>query len=77
MSVYELRNSTISVKIDSHGAELKSLQRLDTGTEYMWCGDAKYWGRTSGVRKMRNWREKSGLWGCIARYMPMILQQRI
>ena len=49
MSVYELRNSTISVKIDSHGAELKSLQRLDTGTEYMWCGDAKYWGRTSPV----------------------------
>ena len=21
----------------------------DTGTEYMWCGDAKYWGRTSPV----------------------------
>ena len=49
MSVYELKNSTISVKVDSHGAELKSLKKQDTGTEYMWCGDAKYWGRTSPV----------------------------
>ena len=49
MSVYELKNSTISVKVDSHGAELKSLKKQDTGTEYMWCGDAKYWGRTSQV----------------------------
>ena len=49
MSVYELKNSEISVKIDSHGAELKSLKKLENGTEYMWCGDAKYWGRTSPV----------------------------
>ena len=49
MSVYELKNNEISVKVDSHGAELKSLKKLDTGTEYMWCGDAKYWGRTSPV----------------------------
>lgn len=49
MAIYELKNGTISVTVDSHGAELKSLKKLDTGTEYLWCGDAKYWGRTSPV----------------------------
>lgn len=49
MAVYELKNDVIAISIDSHGAELKSLKKLATGTEYMWCGDAKYWGRTSPV----------------------------
>ncbi len=49
MAIYQLKNDVISIAVDSHGAELKSLKRLDTGTEYMWCGDAKYWGRTSPV----------------------------
>lgn len=49
MSVYELKNSTISIAVNSHGAELKSLRKLDTGTEYMWCGDARYWNRTSPI----------------------------
>lgn len=49
MAIYQLSNDVISIAVDSHGGELKSLKRLDTGTEYMWCGDAKYWGRTSPV----------------------------
>ncbi|MGN0167761.1 MAG: aldose 1-epimerase family protein [Acetatifactor sp.] len=49
MAVYELKNDVIAISMDSHGAELKSLKKLDTGKEYMWCGDAKYWGRTSPV----------------------------
>lgn len=49
MAVYELKNDVIAILIDSHGGELKSLKKSDTGTEYMWCGDAKYWGRTSPV----------------------------
>ncbi|MBO5487789.1 MAG: aldose 1-epimerase family protein [Eubacterium sp.] len=49
MAVYELKNDEIAILIDSHGAELKSLKKTDTGTEYMWCADAKYWGRTSPV----------------------------
>ena len=44
---YELNNNCISVEIDSHGAEIKSIQK--NGTEYMWSGDPKYWGRTSPV----------------------------
>lgn len=49
MANYVLENDQISIGIDSRGAELKSLKRTDTGREYMWCGDAKYWGRTSPV----------------------------
>lgn len=49
MAVYELKNDVIAVSIHSHGAEMKSLKKLSTGTEYMWCGDARYWGRTSPV----------------------------
>ena len=49
MAVYELSNDVISIKMDSRGAELKSLVKRDTGTEYMWRGDPKYWGRTSPI----------------------------
>ncbi len=49
MSVYELKNSEISIGVESLGAELKSLKKLDTGTEYMWCGDARFWNRTSPI----------------------------
>ena len=49
MARYELKNDVISIEIDSHGAELKSLKKLESDTEYMWCADAKYWGRTSPV----------------------------
>ena len=49
MAVYELKNDVIAILIDSYGAELKSLKKLSTNVEYMWCGDAKFWGRTSPV----------------------------
>ena len=49
MAVYECKNELISITVDSHGAELKSLKRADSGTEYMWCADGTYWGRTSPV----------------------------
>lgn len=42
-----LDNGIIRAEIDLHGAELKSV--VKNGREYMWCGDAKYWGRTSPV----------------------------
>ena len=47
--IYQLKNNEIAIEVESFGAELKSLKDLNTGTEYMWCGDAKYWGRTSPV----------------------------
>lgn len=49
MANYILENQQISIGLDSRGAELKSLKRTDTGTEYMWCGDPEYWGRTSPI----------------------------
>lgn len=47
MSALELKNNEIKIEIADHGAELKSA--IKNGREYMWCGDAKYWGRTSPV----------------------------
>lgn len=49
MARFSLGNDKIRIEIDSHGAELKSLVKKETGAEYMWCADTKYWGRTSPV----------------------------
>lgn len=49
MAVYRLKNNEIQISIDSHGAELRSLTDAKSGREYMWCGDAAYWGRVSPV----------------------------
>lgn len=49
MARYRLENDKIRIEIESHGAELKSLVKKETGTEYMWCADPEYWGRTSPV----------------------------
>ena len=49
MSIYQLENEAISISVDSRGAELKSLKRKDSGTEYMWCADGRYWNRTSPI----------------------------
>lgn len=46
---YVLENQTLRVEIDTHGAEVKSVQRKSDGREYMWQADPKYWGRTSPV----------------------------
>lgn len=43
----KLDNGVISAEIHNHGAELKSL--IKNNVEYMWCGDEKFWGRTSPV----------------------------
>ena len=49
MAVYELKNETVAVQINSCGAELRSLKKLDTGVEYMWQADPRFWGRTSPI----------------------------
>lgn len=45
---YELKNERLTVMVDSFGAELISIVDKN-GTEYLWCGDSKYWGRHSPV----------------------------
>lgn len=49
MGRYTLENDQIAIAVDSHGAELKSLVRKDTRTEYMWKADPEFWGRTAPV----------------------------
>ncbi len=49
MAVCEISNGEITASVDSHGAELKSLRSVENGTEYMWCGNPAYWGKTSPI----------------------------
>ncbi|MGN0485054.1 MAG: aldose 1-epimerase family protein [Lachnospiraceae bacterium] len=45
---YELKNEKLSLAVSLHGAELKSLKDAK-GTEYLWCADPEFWGRTAPV----------------------------
>lgn len=49
MAVYCLENAQIKISVDTHGAELKSLKKTATGTEYLWDARPEYWKRTSPV----------------------------
>lgn len=49
MGRYVLENTAVTIAVDSHGAELKSLVKKETGTEYMWKADPQFWGRTAPV----------------------------
>lgn len=42
-----LRNDVLTVEVSSHGAELQSIRKGNV--EYLWQGDAAYWGRRSPV----------------------------
>lgn len=47
--MYQIKNEEITLQISSLGAEMKSLKDNQTGVEYLWQADPKYWGRTSQV----------------------------
>lgn len=49
MAVYEIKNEQVKVCVNSFGAELKSLKKTATDTEYMWDAKPEYWGRTAPV----------------------------
>jgi galactose mutarotase-like enzyme len=44
-----LENDILRATIATKGAELQSLVNTKTGLEYMWSGDAAYWGKFSPV----------------------------
>ena len=46
---YTIENDMLRVEVDSFGAEIKSVYDKQSGTEFMWQGDKKFWGRTSPV----------------------------
>ena len=60
MERFQIRNESLTLETDAHGAEMKSLTDNRTGQEYLWCGDAAYWGRTSPILfpLVGNYREK-------------------
>lgn len=49
MAVYCLKNEQIEIGVNTFGAELKSLKKITTGTEYMWDARPEYWKRISPV----------------------------
>ena len=46
---YLLQNETLTVAVESRGAELKSIVNNKTGREYLFPADPVYWNRTSPV----------------------------
>ncbi len=44
-----LSNKILTVKIAEKGAEIQSISNQETGLEYMWDGDPKFWGKHSPV----------------------------
>lgn len=46
---YKIENSNFLVEVNSIGAELRSFKNKQTQLEYIWQGDANYWGSTAPV----------------------------
>jgi galactose mutarotase-like enzyme len=44
-----ISNSILSAKINHHGAELVSLQSIDSKREYIWEGNPEFWGKHSPI----------------------------
>lgn len=47
--IQTLSNDLLEVKIESHGAELQSIESKRSHHQYLWQGDARFWGRRSPV----------------------------
>jgi galactose mutarotase-like enzyme len=47
--IAKLSNSTLSISINSKGAELISIQNIQTKREYIWEGNPDYWGKHSPI----------------------------
>lgn len=45
--IHVLENDKLKVKIDDHGAELKSVFGKNDGFEYLWHGSPDYWNRSA------------------------------
>ena len=41
--IYTIENERLKVSVDTFGAQLASFYSKDTGVEYLWQGDPKYW----------------------------------
>ena len=85
--IYEIKNSSLSVKIDSLGAEMQSVRSKD-GTEYLWQGDSKTWEEhapnlfpyiarlTDGKFQFQNKQYEMQIHG-LAKYMEMDVKKHL
>lgn len=46
---YYIENDVISIAVDSKGAELQNLLSKETGLDYLWSGDEKFWAKHSPI----------------------------
>jgi len=46
---HEIKNKYVKVKINSFGAQLNSLKKIDDEVEYIWQADEKYWNRHAPI----------------------------
>lgn len=62
--MYQLKNEALTLEIDAHGAEMKSLKDNQTGQEYLWDGDPAFWKRISPVLfpLVGNYRDKESVY---------------
>lgn len=67
-----LENEHIRVGINEHGAELSELVLKKTGANYLWSGDAKYWGRHAPVLFPTVGKLKNDEYSSTARAIPCI-----
>jgi len=44
-----IENGVLRAAVSETGAEMQSLQSIETGFEYLWQGDSRWWGRRSPV----------------------------
>lgn len=49
MPVYGLKNEKLTIRVNSFGAELKSIRGGKGKKEYMWQGKPEFWARTSPI----------------------------
>ena len=49
MPVYGLKNEKLTIRVNSFGAELKSIRGGKGKKEYMWQGKPEFWSRTSPI----------------------------
>jgi galactose mutarotase-like enzyme len=47
--MFEISSKTLHVQISAQGAELQSIVNKENSLEYMWSGDAAFWGKKSPV----------------------------
>lgn len=47
--IHILKGEQLTIQVETKGAELKSIKDNQSNCEYMWSGDAKYWGKTSPI----------------------------